>query len=387
MPPVPVAQIIDNRRAVQIDWPDGKRLRYHSVWLRDNGQDTLTRDPVSGQKKFAVADLDLDLEILRTHFENTRLEIAFSDGSETWLDLRWLEAANYDTPSPFCLIPSHATTWDRDLDPEAVTDKFTEIRNSAAALVRWLEYVQTYGFARLSGVPEQPGALFDVIGLFGFVRETNYGRLFEVRSEAKPVNLAFTREGLDPHTDNPYRDPVPTLQILHCIENDSEGGESLVVDGYRCAEILRHESPEHFDLLSQYSVNFEFWGDGVSHLHASRPQIELSPEGELLAVRVNNRSSAALTNIPYEKIPSFYAAQAHLTEITRRPGLAVQFKLTPGELFMVDNTRVLHGRREYSETGSRWFQGAYADIDSLHSKIRIHKEKSYVRDEQDTING
>lgn len=374
MPPVPVAQIIENRRAVQIEWPDGKRLRYHSLWLRDNGQDALSRDPLSGQKKFAVADLDLDLEISRTRLENTRLEIAFSDGSETWIDLQWLEATHYDTPSLTRLIPRHAATWDGNLDPEAVTATFSVIKNSTAALVRWLKYVQTHGFARLSDVPRKQGALLDVIGLFGFVRETNYGRLFEVRSEAKPVNLAFTREGLDPHTDNPYRDPVPTLQILHCIENDSEGGESLVVDGYRCAETLRHESPENFDLLSQYSVNFEYRGDGVSHLRASRPQIELSPQGQLLAIRVNNRSSGALTGIPYEKIPGFYAAQAHLTEITRRPGLWVQFKLTPGELFIVDNTRVLHGRREYSETGSRWFQGAYADIDSLHSKIRIYEE-------------
>ena len=29
--------------------------------------------------------------------------------------------------------------------------------------------------------------------------------------------------GLQAHTDNPYRDPVPTLQILYCLENSAQG--------------------------------------------------------------------------------------------------------------------------------------------------------------------
>lgn len=148
----------------------------------------------------------------------------------------------------------------------------------------------------------------------------------------------------------------------------------MVVDGFKCVDVLRQESPKNFDLLSHYDVNFEYRGDGLSHLKASRPQIERSAQGKLLAVRVNNRSVSALTDVPYEKVPDFYRAQAHFTEITRRAGLAVQFRLEPGELFIVDNTRVLHGRKTYSETGSRWFQGAYADKDSLLSTIRLHRE-------------
>ena len=52
---------------------------------------------------------------------------------------------------------------------------------------------------------------------FGYVRETNYGRVFDVRVEAAPANLASTGLALRPHTDNPYRDPVPTVQLLHCL--------------------------------------------------------------------------------------------------------------------------------------------------------------------------
>ncbi len=49
--------------------------------------------------------------------------------------------------------------------------------------------------------------------------------------------------------------------------------------------------------------------------------------------------------------------------------MEVTFKLSPGESFIVDNTRVLHARKGYSGAGSRWLQGCYADKDGLLSTL------------------
>ena len=57
--------------------------------------------------------------------------------------------------------------------------------------------------------------IFDVLGLFAYVRESNYGQLFEIRAEENASNLADTPVPLSVHTDNPYRDPCPTLQLVH----------------------------------------------------------------------------------------------------------------------------------------------------------------------------
>ena len=103
--------------------------------------------------------------------------------------------------------------------------------------------MRRYGFAVMTDVPTEPGTLCKVAELFGYVRETNYGRWFEVRAEVNPNNLAYTNLGLQAHTDNPYRDPVPTLQILACLENTVEGGDSIVVDGFKVAERLKAEEP------------------------------------------------------------------------------------------------------------------------------------------------
>ena len=50
----------------------------------------------------------------------------------------------------------------------------------------------------------------------------------------------------------------------------------------------------------------------------------------------------------------------------------IQFKLDPGDLFIVDNLRVLHGRIGYAATGGeRHLQGCYADRDGLRSTLAV----------------
>ena len=132
------------------------------------------------------------------------------------------------------------------------------------------------------------------------MRETNYGRWFEVRAEVNPTNLAYTNLGLQAHTDNPYRDPVPTLQLLSCLENTVEGGDSIVVDGFMVATRLRQENAKGFDLLSRYPARFEYAGSSQVRLRAKRPFIELGPDGEMIAIRFNNRSAAPFVDVPYE---------------------------------------------------------------------------------------
>ena len=363
-------EILDNSKALQVTWPDGDRHRYHGIWLRDNGQDTLTRDPGNGQKKFSIADISLDCEIHHAAVEDKKISLKFSDGASTHIDLGWLRKHHYDLPQQPSLTAKGISTWGSELTLDTHSDTWENVCSAPEALLNWLRHIDRSGFAHLSGTPRQQGTIFSVVDLFGYIRETNYGRLFEVRSEEKPVNLAYTSIGLDPHTDNPYRDPVPTLQLLHCIENDTKGGESIVVDGFRAAEVLHQENPRYFNLLSQHNASFQYDGDGSSSLQSKYPMIEMSTDGKIRGVRINNRSCGAITDVPYDLMPEYYAAYAALAEITRRDALQVRFLLEPGGLFVVDNTRVLHGRDGFTTTGSRWFQGAYADKDALQSTIR-----------------
>jgi gamma-butyrobetaine dioxygenase len=156
---------------------------------------------------------------------------------------------------------------------------------------------------------------------------------------------------------------------LICLESSAAGGENMVVDGFAAAMRLREEDPEGCDLLTRYTARFSYTGGNGVALHSRRPMIELSPDGVLQAVRFNARSAAPLVDVPFEQMQKYYAAYRHLSAIIDDPAMEVQFKLAPGEAFIVDNTRVLHARKGYSGAGTRWLQGCYADRDGFLSTL------------------
>lgn len=366
------AEILDQGRALALRGPGGQMLRFHAIWLRDNAWDTATRAPGNGQRLITLGDIPADCRIALAEVEGGRLMLRFAhETAPIAYDIGWLRDNAYDRAmahAPGWTAPG-VETWDAALMKAVPSGDFSALQTDRGALRDWLFAMRRYGFAKITGGPVRDGALFDVAALFGYVRETNYGRHFEVRTEVNPTNLAYTGLGLQAHTDNPYRDPVPTVQILYCLESSAAGGENMVVDGFRAAERLRDENPRGFDLLSRYCARFEYAGSSGVCLKSRRPMIELAPDGEMVAIRFNNRSAAAITDVPYDDMADYYAAYRRLGELIDDPAMEVTFRLNPGESFVVDNTRVLHARKGYSGAGTRWLQGCYADKDGLLSGL------------------
>ena len=368
-------EVIEEGAALRLLREDGSGLRFHAIWLRDNAFDPATRSPGNGQRLITIGDIPAASRIERAVLDAAnRLTVTFMPENKTVeFPLAWLAMRAYDrTPAMEAgWLPATCETWDGSFAARLPRLDFARAKRDPQALAGWLADVRRFGFAIMTGGPLESGALLEVATLFGFVRETNYGRWFEVKSEISPSNLAYTSLGLQAHTDNPYRDPVPTMQLLYCLENSAEGGESFVVDGFRAAQRLRQETPDGFALLARHCARFEYAGAADTCLRTKKPMIELGPDGELIGVRFNNRSLAAVTDVPYEEMPAYYAAYRHLAAIVDDPGMAASFKLEPGESFLVDNTRVLHGRKGFSSSGSRWLQGCYPDKDGLLSTLAV----------------
>jgi gamma-butyrobetaine dioxygenase len=373
-------KVIDGGAAVELSL-GGDRHRFHALWLRDNARDEKTRSPGNGQRLITILDIPAETRIAEAQAVDGTLSLRFEpEGKAVTYDGRWLASHAYDRRE--VLAPGWTEQgierWDSRLLNHVPSESWTDVTADRRALGRWLAAVRRYGFAVMTGTPVEPGTLCKVAELFGYVRETNYGRWFEVRAEVNPNNLAYTNLGLQAHTDNPYRDPVPTLQILACLENSVEGGDSIVVDGFRVVERLKAENPRWFEVLSGHAARFAYEGSAGVRLRAKRPMIELGPDGELIAVRFNNRSLAAATDVPYDDMADYYAAYRRFAELIEDPAMAVGFKLKPGELFIVDNTRVLHARKSFSGTGKRWLQGCYADKDGLYSTLSAIEEEGLL---------
>ena len=353
---------------------DGRPVRFPAVWLRGNCPCPDCLAPGTGQKLNDITDIPNGLTITRTEDAGESVLVTFApDQHRSVFPRTWLA--------------EHALGDNANGDGDGRTEDDKELRlpgdlaelptmswpSYLAGGKAWaLEAVLRLGFVLLSGVPAEPGRVLEVAASFGYVRETNYGRLFDVRVEPAPGNLAFTSRAIRPHTDNPYRDPAPTVQLLHCLAAAGQGGDTGLVDGFAAAADFRAADAASFGTLARTPVSFGYV-DKETELRASLPLIQLSPSGRVRGVRFNNRSMRPLRR-PYAEVTAFYAAYRRWAELLAQPGRQLTVRLAPGDCLVFDNTRVLHARTAFSmspRSPGRHLQGCYADLDGLASTLAV----------------
>jgi gamma-butyrobetaine dioxygenase len=349
----------DDHLAIDIS---GTRRRYHYLWLRDNSPDTRS---ANGQRLHESNSIDRAVKPISISHSDRELTISWNDDAELTYPVEFLDAWVYDTDSK----PAASTVlWDTRISEDIGSHDYNRVCVDDSARAAWLGDVERYGFALLCNVPAAEEKVFDVVKLFGFVRETNYGRLFNVRAEEMPSNLAYTPVPLSVHTDNPYRDPCPTLQLLHCLIQADEGGETALVDGFHAALRLREVNPAAFELLTGNEILFSYQGEGAI-VETRCPIITLDTKGAPKRIRINNRSLTPLI-LPYDRVMPFYEALFLFRSILEDETLHFRYHLEAGDLVLFDNERVLHGRVGHS-IGERHLQGCYADRDGLLSTLRV----------------
>jgi gamma-butyrobetaine dioxygenase len=347
-------------------------LDFPAIWLRANCTCQTCRDPGTGQSLFDITDVPHDVKIADVVSASDSVEIVFApDGHRSTFTWAWLNAHRLDSHQRPDMRNEEAKELWRSAEIAArVPDaEWSAYLVDTATRARCLEAVLRLGFAILHGVPLESGSVLKVARSFGFARETNYGMLFDVRVEADPNNLAFTAVPLSPHTDNPYRDPVPTVQLLHCLIDAAAGGDSGLVDGFRAAAQLRLVSPDAFTTLCSTPVPFAF-ADDVAELSTDKPLIAVDPGGQIREVRFSNRHMQPL-RMDHSAVVAFYASYWRFAELIYDPSARFTFKLRPGDCVIFDNTRVLHSRTAFDAAGPRHLQGCYADLDSLASTLAI----------------
>jgi alpha-ketoglutarate-dependent taurine dioxygenase len=359
--------------ALMVEWADGSRGEFASVWLRDNWP--THRDAHSGQRLVDVADQPERPRIRRAAARDGSVLIEWEGESETvTFGLEWL-AAQSQTVRERQRAELARRRWLVGSALAAGSDfawvGFAEARDARALRRSWLARLIEDGVGFLRDVPSTEGALVAAMELIGRIAETNYGLVFDVRSVPQPENLAYSDFGLGLHTDNPYREPVPGFQALHALIASPDGGDSLFADGFALAEHLRSTDPEGFRLLSQTPVPFHYRSQNAD-LYAERPLIQLSCRGEVTAVHYNSRSIAPLIDASARAAVPFYAAYRRFAGLLRDPRYQLRFRLAAGEIVVFDNQRILHGRTPFSSARhARHLRGCYLTRDSVYSTAAL----------------
>jgi len=355
-----------------IELASGRRFPIHPLWLRERCQDAKTIDLGTGQRWNDPSDLDPQLALMTvSEPEPGRFRVRFTDGHEAdFLAQEILAEAALPVGDHDCPV---VRLWDGTLTrlPRA---QWTA-DPSDATREDWLAQFLQFGFIIFSGVPTEPGTVLKVGSTFGFTRHTNFGDLFDVRSTPDACDLAYTSVALDPHTDNPYRSPVPGVQLLHCLINETSGGLSTLVDGFAAAEALRASDPEAFQVLARTPIRFRY-RDATTELVASASPIDVDASGHLQAINFSPRLDY-VPLLPPAELTAFYRARRAFDHLLRSPRFEIRFLLNGGELVMMDNRRLLHGRTGFDPAeGLRHLQGCYIDIDGPRSQYRVLRRRS-----------
>lgn len=349
--------------AVKATWGD-REFTLPALWLRERCRDPEHVDPHTNQRLFNPHELpdDLALTGLESDGEGS-VWLSFSDGYRGCYRLEDL-AEEFDlhdgVPQP--------QPWDAHLALDEVRVDWTGLADRQR-MHRALETFLERGFLILTGVPTDRERILEVANTFGHLRRTNFGPYFEVYSRPAANDLAYGSVALGPHTDNPYREPVPGIQLLHCLVNEAGGGLSTLADSLAVGPALASEDPEGFERLSEVPVRFRF-ADADAELIERRPIIRRNAAGEMTGLHYSPRLDY-MPPLDEAELRLFHRARRRLGELLADPRYEIRFPLNAGELMMFDNSRIVHGRTAFDPgRGERHLQGCYIDIDEPRSRYR-----------------
>ena len=230
-----------------------------------------------------------------------------------------------------------------------------------------LQTIITYGFSIINNCPTEMKTVEDIANKIGYVRNSIFGDLWSFESNTDMADSAYTQEELRPHTDGTYNHDAPGLQLLLCCEYEAEGGESIIVDGFKIAKILRENHGTSYNILSEIDIPGRYFGDGVE-LIAKRPVFKFRNK-KLIQVSFNNYDRGDF-RLPNNKINDFYAAIRAFDKLANAKEMQWRQILKPGQLLIFNNWRVLHGRSEFS--GKRKMSGCYINKEDFESVCRMN---------------
>lgn len=361
-----------NEESMIVTWDHGHKSEYHYLWLRDNCHCPECISTATREQTFEICDVPYTIKPLNAHITDDHRILVEWDYAEHvskyhpgWLLSHCYSEEVVQTKQWKPII------WDKEkISHELPKTQSHALIESDAELLTWLRSLRDYGIGVVADVETKQSALKAITDRIAFMRESNYGTLFDVKITAGANTSANTTLRLPLHTDLSARELQPGLQFLHCLVNDATGGESIFVDGFKIAEYMREHCPEEFRDLTTIPMSFNN-KDPYCDYHYRGTVIATDSNGEVTEVRHANFIRGPI-DVPSHQTMALYKAYQCFILLTREPKFQLFFRLTAGEMVVFDNRRVLHARNAFDlKAGMRQLQGCYIDRDEFLSRIRI----------------
>ena len=361
-----------------IAWPGGDCSSHLYYWLRENCHCRQCTHQDAWERIVDFMAIPLDITPDKVNGDTRGLHITWPDHGAacdgTFHSWDWLHRHRSEREARLAR-KQRCTAWSAaEFDIRRVSVGFAGVMAGDDALLEMLEYIDDTGVALVTGVPSEHLAVIGLAERIAFIEESHFGRWFDVESKPNPENLAYTPRALYPHNDLPSRTHLPGIQFLHCLRNDAQGGDSIMVDSIASARKLQQADLAAFELLSSHKVTFTYVSED-RHIVNRGCVIETDEDGDIIGTRLH---PALLGPVDIEPAlqAQFYRAHRAFLGISTSAQMQYRFRLNKGDCQVFDNHRIMHARSEFDpDSGYRHLQGCYICRDDLQSRLEVLRRK------------
>lgn len=257
------------------------------------------------------------------------------------------------------------------------------ISKSSLSLKSFSENLAKYGTVIIDDVEGSAEATEKLCQSLVPVHDTFFGQFWVFSNSAtedEPAyeDTAYGNEEIGPHTDGTYFNQTPGIQVFHCLTPAKTGGDTVVVDSFWCANLLKKEDPEAFETLCRVKISHHYLegtppGSSIHSVSLEKPVIELDSSGNITQIRYNPYDRAPFSCLSTSEssasdVIRFYDAYQKFSRICHDPLNSLTISLKPGSVIFIDNFRVLHSRTAFQ--GYRKMCGCYLSRDNFMAKAR-----------------
>ena len=323
------------------------------LWLRDNCQCDECRIIETQEKQFLLHTVPVDICPESVEIKDEKIFVLWPDNHQSVIPLIQIEESGKPR------YPERKS-WTSKFTPTRFD--WSEFLDEEEIALEALKTFVSFGAIILKNAPKEPNSLEVLSKRLGPIHETLFERIHNVSIEGYGYSVAHTSKEIPPHNDFASYKSQPSIQILHMLENECEGGDSIIVDGWEVVEDLRKDNPEYFNILKEFNVPFRQF-DENNETYTVAPIINCSSDGSLESFRFSNHLMQMI-DPSREGVKNFYKAYHEASSRVLDSKYRSTFRLNAGEALIVASLRVLHGRESFVPSGKRYLQDAYFVYDN-----------------------
>jgi len=379
------AILAENERFLNVHWSANNQVDvYPFAWLRDSCQCPKCYSQHMTQRLVLLREVNMTATLLEVEIiENgTAISGTWDDGHVGYWPAAWMWQRRFVRESQDVRkrhIYGTMQLWGAEMKNNIPEFDLEEILTNDDELWKWCHAVETVGLVKVNAGPH-PDQIGRIYERMGFGRSSHYGPFWTAKINPNdPVNVGYSSLELGLHTDHPFNRYPPEVMCLHFIEQTAqEGGDSLFSDGFNAANQLLAQDPEAFKALTETRFDFMDVGSdiyGPFSLIDANYTIQLDEEGDLFRITMHNAARDTHFRTTPEKAEKALQALKKFNTLLYSKENLLQMKPVAGDMYCVNNARVLHGRFGFKRDPNerRFIQNGYLDMDEISSKRRILK--------------